>query len=146
MNRNWRDLIGGIVLVPALHLGFGLLLILLRSLVNRSNILDIMIFVDIVWLGIAQLVYLIPVVLAFRHKQRFEVVKGISIGAILTILINGACFSVFGTSFFFRDFGVARSIAMIVAVMLVLAVLTLYGFNYRKRGARPDGQSSERKP
>jgi hypothetical protein len=146
MNRNWRDLIGGIVLVPSLHLGFGLLLVLIRSLISRSSILDIMIFIDIVWLGIAQLIYLIPVVLAFRHKQRFEVVKGISIGALLTILINGACFSVFGTSFFFRDFGVARSMAMIIAVMLVLAVLTLYGFNYRRRGTRPNGQSSERKP
>jgi Na+/proline symporter len=146
MNRNWRDLIGGIVLVPSLHLGFGLLLVLLRSLVSRSNILDIMIFVDIVWLGITQLIYLIPVVLIFRRKQRSEVVKGISIGAILTILMNGACFSVFGTSFFFRDFGVARSMAMIVAVTLVLAVSTLYGFNYRRRGTKPNRQSPDREP
>jgi Na+/proline symporter len=147
MKRNWRDLIGGIVLVPVLHLGFGLLLVLLRSLVNSSNPLpDIIFFINLVCLGITQFFYLIPAVLIFREKQRFEVVKGISIGAMLTILVNGACFSFFGTGFFFRNFEAIRSIAISLAVTLVLAMLPLYGFNYRRRGTRPNGQSSEREP
>jgi hypothetical protein len=92
MNQNWRDLIGGMFLVPTLHLGFLLLILLLRAIFLGSGFLDMMFSWLFFGMGIAQFLYLIPVMLVFRRRQRFEVVKGISIGAILTILVNGACF------------------------------------------------------
>jgi hypothetical protein len=93
MNQNWRDLIRGIFLVPALHLGFLLLMILFGSIFNGSIILSTMFNVLFYWMGISQFVYLIPVMLVFRRRRRFEMVKGITIGAILTILLNAACFT-----------------------------------------------------
>jgi hypothetical protein len=35
---------------------------------------------------------LIPVMWVYQRRRRFEMIKGIAIGAILTILVNGACF------------------------------------------------------
>ncbi len=92
MNRNWRDLIGGLFLVPALHLGFLLLIILLNSIFLGSPILNLMFFGLFFWMGISQFVYLIPVGLVYWRRRRFEVIKGMAIAAILTILVNGACF------------------------------------------------------
>jgi hypothetical protein len=91
MNQNWRDLIGGMFLVPALHLGFLLLLLLLQSIFN-SRALGLIFLVFSYWIGVAQFVYLIPVGLVYWRRRRFEMIKGITIGAIFTILINGACF------------------------------------------------------
>jgi hypothetical protein len=93
MNQNWRDLIGGIFLVPALHLGFLLLTLLFGSIFNGASILSMMFFVLFFWTGITQFVYLIPVGLVYWRRRRFEVIKGIAIGAIITILLNAACFA-----------------------------------------------------
>jgi hypothetical protein len=92
MNQNWRDLIRGIFLVPALHIGFVMLLLLVASIFNSPKILSRIFDLLFYWMGISQFVYLIPVMLVFRRRRRFEMIKGIAIGAILTILVNGACF------------------------------------------------------
>jgi hypothetical protein len=92
MNQNWRDLTRGIFLVPALHLGFLLLVILFGSIFTGSKIPGIMFYVLFAWMGISQFVYLIPVMWVYQRRGRFEMIKGIVIGAILTILVNGACF------------------------------------------------------
>jgi hypothetical protein len=91
MNRNWRDLIGGIFLVPALHLGFLLLLLWIQS-ITGSYPLGLLVIMSFYYIGITQFVYLIPVMVFFGWRRRFEVLKGMAIGAILTILVNGACF------------------------------------------------------
>jgi hypothetical protein len=95
MNRNWRDLIGGVFLVLALHLGFLLLILLMQSIFN-SRAIGLIFLMFFYWIGIAQFVYLIPVMLDFRRRERVEVVKGITIGAVITMLINGACFAFIG--------------------------------------------------
>jgi Na+/proline symporter len=92
MNQNWRDLIRGIFLVPALHIGFVMLLLLVGTIFDRPKILSNLFDLLFYWMGISQFVYLIPVILVFRRRRRFEMIKGIAIGAILTILVNGACF------------------------------------------------------
>jgi hypothetical protein len=56
MNRNWRDLIGGIFLVPALHLGFILLILLMQS-IFMSRALGLIFSVFLQSIGIAQFVY-----------------------------------------------------------------------------------------
>jgi Na+/proline symporter len=128
MNRNWRDLIGGIFLVPALHLGFILLLWLMVSIFNSGTI-GLIFSISVFWIGIAQFVYLIPVMLVFRKRNRFEVIKGISIGIVLTILINGLCFGSI-----VAVFGVDLSELLPVAFIgIVVSMLILCAFNYRSR-------------
>ncbi|MEA5466227.1 hypothetical protein [Leptothoe sp. PORK10 BA2] len=39
-----------------------------------------------------QLLYVIPLILRFRHRRQFAMMKGIIIGATITALVNGACF------------------------------------------------------
>jgi hypothetical protein len=97
MNRTWRDLIGGILLVLAAHMGFWLLTFAVFSTIFRSgNIIGNMVGSTLIManfmLGIIQLVYLIPLARYFHRRQRSAVVKGIAIGAVITILLNGACY------------------------------------------------------
>jgi hypothetical protein len=134
MNRNWRDLMGGMFLVSALHMGFGLLFFFFHSFLHFSNFFAI----HLVWIGIAQFVYLLPVARHYRNKQRFEVIKGISIGAVLTILVNGACFgmvpaaidSAYPTNPNLRE-SATPYVIVITMITLSLMAITFYGFNRR---------------
>jgi hypothetical protein len=42
-------------------------------------------------IGLAQLVYIIPLIFWARYTRKWELLKGILAAAILTILINGSC-------------------------------------------------------
>ncbi|NEO88899.1 MAG: hypothetical protein F6K56_00890 [Moorea sp. SIO3G5] len=42
-------------------------------------------------IGISQLIYVIPLIIRLKQQQRFEVMKGVIIGAVLTALLNGGC-------------------------------------------------------
>lgn len=131
MNQNWRDIIGGIFLVPALHLGFLLLILLLRLIVGGSSFHEMLFFWWFFGIGISQFLYLIPVMLVFRRRHRFEVVKGISIGIVLTLLINGACFGGIIVAV-----GNIRDLIPIVLISIGFSLLTLYGFNHRSEKER----------
>jgi hypothetical protein len=48
----------------------------------------------LVGIGLSQWLYLGPALLYFQLKRRTEVVKGLLLGALLTILLNGSCFFV----------------------------------------------------
>lgn len=93
-----RDFVGGIVLVPLLHIAFTIVLFLIGCLIavlrvpffNRDyNIF--LLFIPIVFLSITQLVYLFPAYYYFSQKGRSEVCKGILIGGLITFMVNGAC-------------------------------------------------------
>lgn len=42
--------------------------------------------------GLAQILYAVPLWLWLRRKGRFDTAKGIAIGSVITVLINGSCF------------------------------------------------------
>jgi hypothetical protein len=97
-----RDFIGGLLLVPALHIAFtviwfgiSVLLTMVFPFFNR-NYNVFLLFIPIVALSLTQIIYLIPAYIYFTRKQRPEVGKGITLGAIITLLINGACFGSMG--------------------------------------------------
>lgn len=46
----------------------------------------------LVLIGVSQLVYVVPAVLILRRKGRFDTVKGLWIGAGITLLLNATCF------------------------------------------------------
>jgi hypothetical protein len=93
-----RDFIGGLFLVPALHIAFCIvwigiayLLTLAFPFFNRDyNV--ILLGIPLFCLGLTQILYLIPAGLYFAKKQRHEVTKGIICGGVVTALLNGSCF------------------------------------------------------
>jgi hypothetical protein len=97
-----RDFIGGILLVLALHIAFtviwfgiSVLLTIVFPFFNR-NYNVFLLFIPIVALSLTQIIYVVPAYIYFTRKQRPEVGKGINLGAIITLLINGACFGSMG--------------------------------------------------
>jgi hypothetical protein len=97
-----HDFIWGLFLVPLLHFAFTLLwfgisalLIMVFPFFNRDyNVF--LLFIPIVTLSLTQVIYVVPAYIYFTRKQRPEVGKGINLGAIVTLLINGACFGSMG--------------------------------------------------
>lgn len=125
MNRNLRDLIGGIFLVPALNIGFFLLASPLMMFVKGDSVIAMIIGAAFLFIGITQFIYLTPLMLKFRREGRFELVKGMSIGAIITIFLNSACFSLLAVN------GLLQNFILIVVITLILMLATFYAFNRR---------------
>jgi hypothetical protein len=92
-----RDFIGGIVLVLLLHTAFSILWFYLSyALLSgipglNKNYNFMFLLTPIVFLSITQLVYLFPTYRYFAGKGRSEVCKGILVGGLLTLMVNGAC-------------------------------------------------------
>lgn len=43
------------------------------------------------FIGISQLVYILPIIFWLRRRQKWGLMKGVIIGAVLTALLNGGC-------------------------------------------------------
>ena len=71
--------------------GFGLamLLHLLQLLLGK------LFFVSMFFIGVTQLVYLIPAILVAKHHGRLGMVRGLVIGGALTFLLNAMCGAAF---------------------------------------------------
>jgi hypothetical protein len=124
-----RDFIGGILLVPALHIAFTIiwfgisaLLTMVFPFFNR-NYNVFLLFIPIVTLSLTQSIYLIPAYIHFARKQRHEVGKGIILGAIVTLLINGACFAQMGN---FGNAGGTPQLLIAAIIMLITIGLIAY--------------------
>ena len=100
MNNNSNSseitqIIAGFMLLMALHSITGLLIFVLGFVVGMGA--GNYTFLAI-WIGGAmgflfwQLLYVIPLVIRFRRRHQFGMMKGVIIGATLTALVNGACF------------------------------------------------------
>ncbi|MCL1469410.1 hypothetical protein [Argonema antarcticum] len=50
--------------------------------------------------SLIQLLYVIPVVLRLKKQQRWGMMKGVIIGAVITALVNGGCFLIYGRATF----------------------------------------------
>ena len=80
--KEWPGVLTGILLVGALHL--------LQLLVGF--IFPPVLAFSFFFIGLTQLVYVIPAILIVRRKGRPDIVKGIIIGAAVTFLLNAACY------------------------------------------------------
>jgi hypothetical protein len=76
---------------------------------------------------IVQFLYLIPIVRHYRKKQKWEIVKGISAGAIVTIYINSSCYRLIPAGA--NDLPKVGAVALTIVIMLI----TFYAFNRRSR-------------
>jgi mannitol-specific phosphotransferase system IIBC component len=116
MDQDPSELIKGIFLVPALHLAVVYLWALILAILHsKGSTLDFFGF-----LSVTQFIYLIPVMLFYHRKREFETVKGISIGAMLTISITGACFS--------TTYGKPYTLMIAATIIIVLASMIFYSF------------------
>lgn len=66
------------------------LLFILGAIVTGERGLEVA-FLPLIYIGLSQLVYMIPVILIARHKGETETAKGLIIGASITFLLNAAC-------------------------------------------------------
>jgi len=57
-------------------------------------------FVSLIFVGLSQLIYIIPAIVAYHRKGRSGVVKGLIIVAAITFLLNATC-----TVLFFASLG-----------------------------------------
>ncbi len=89
--------VGGIFLVLGMHiiaiLILGILAYIELMLASQYNIRFFQPIFGIYFLGIGmtQLVYIIPVISRLKRQEKFALMKGVIIGAILTALLNSAC-------------------------------------------------------
>ncbi len=95
-----RNIALGILLLIGMHLA---LLLLISLALFILSVIPTPFSSDYKWLplvfipfgiGISQLVYVIPVSLWLRQRRQFGLMKGVIIGAVITALLNGACWLV----------------------------------------------------
>lgn len=82
-----------------LGLGFAIVLaivffvlMLMLSGANIPNGDDIFIF-SLMFIGLSQLIYIVPVVLILIRNKQYDMMKGVITGAVLMVLLNGGCFA-----------------------------------------------------
>ena len=92
MNEFYK-IIQGIVLVILLH---GLVFIsgaIVVSIASYLQIYFILTALTIAGLGIgvSQLIYIVPVIIKLNRQRQWGLMKGVIIGAVITVLLNGGC-------------------------------------------------------
>jgi hypothetical protein len=124
-----RDFIGGLILVPLLHTAFTIIWFGISALLTiaipffNRDYNFFLLFIPIAALSLTQIIYLIPAYIYFARRQRLEVGKGILLGAIATLLINGACFAQMG------NFGnVGGTPQLLIAAIVILITIGLIGY------------------
>jgi CDP-diglyceride synthetase len=80
----FRDFIGGLVFVPILNMVFIFASMFLMIILPFFLMLAI-------GISLSQFLYLVPLIRIYQRQCRLEVVKGMLVGAFLTIFLSGAC-------------------------------------------------------
>jgi Na+/proline symporter len=120
--RKWRDLFGGILLVLLLN---GLLIYLISiGLKGSLGWLNLLLLACVGFVFI-QFFYWIPIMLYFHRRRRFAVVNGISIGAIITILL--------WILLSWSEYRDGYADLTVVVIPSLLGAFTLAAFHYRSR-------------
>ena len=55
------------------------------------NILVMFLAITIPFIGLVQLLYVVPIAIRRRNQQQYEFVKGMIIASVITVLLNGGC-------------------------------------------------------
>ncbi|WP_449417382.1 hypothetical protein [Phormidium nigroviride] len=91
----WRDILVGIGSSFFMNLAFVFLGLVLTSIgysMPAISSFTVVISYAIIGIGLSQLLYIVPIVISLKRKQKWGEMKGVIIGAILTALISGGCF------------------------------------------------------
>ncbi len=80
-------IIGGIFLLLGIHVLVLVVVVFLSVFTTVTPSLGI----PILCIGLFQFLYVIPISFSLRRQQRWGLMKGVIIGAVLTALLNGGC-------------------------------------------------------
>lgn len=89
----------GIALLALFHCGAEFLLFLLGRFFPYNFLppsiaaFDIYILFAMLFIGVTQLLYGVPLCMWLAHRRRFETMKGVAVGMLLTALLNGGCYA-----------------------------------------------------
>ena len=93
--NEFLQIIYGILLLLGMHaIAIGVIFVLgfiLFSNTPNYAILGFWIYAALSF-SFIQLIYVIPVVLRLKQRQKWGMMKGVIIGAVITALVNGSCF------------------------------------------------------
>jgi len=88
-----NDVFAGIGLTFGLHLAV-LALLGLGAISGGSNSGFVIAALLFATLGVSQLLYIIPAIIMARRRGRPSVAKGMIVGAAITFILSGACWTV----------------------------------------------------
>ena len=71
-------------------IAMGILFFILAVVVNSEEGLMWVVY-PMMYMGLTQLVYMIPAILIFRSRGATEIAKGLIVGASMTFLLNATC-------------------------------------------------------
>jgi H+/gluconate symporter-like permease len=120
-----RDILCGVGWAIVLNIGFFLGYLRLRPtfferldlIVPNLNFVDFVFSLPLAFIGIFQVIYLLPLYYHFRKKKKYEVCKGIVTGAMLILMLTGSCGGAFvnfnGNGSLFSFIGAAIAILSI---------------------------------
>jgi hypothetical protein len=102
------------------------MVLLVAPTISGSNQLALNFFLFmLLGVGLTQLLYVGPAILYFQGRRRSEVVKGLLLGALLTILLNGGCFILPGMA---QLVGLGSTqIQFFIALLVGLVILVAIG-------------------
>lgn len=86
-------ILSGFFLVIGLHISAflaGGIIGSISSFLGIYSIASILLF-SALGIGITQLIYIIPLIIWLIRKRKWGLMKGVIIGAVLTLLLNGGC-------------------------------------------------------
>lgn len=89
-----REIATGIFTLFLGHILFGAVLLLLSFIAQTTGVYSLQGLAAYAAIGISlsQLLYAVPLIIRFRRRRRFNTAKGVVIGALITIFLNGGCF------------------------------------------------------
>jgi hypothetical protein len=88
INQRSSDLFVGIALVPIFQLIFWLAGVVIFQIIGNENFDYLFVFDQVAtFLAIVQFAYLVPIALYFWRKGEWDIVKGVSIGSLLNMLL-----------------------------------------------------------
>lgn len=93
-HREWPGVLLGIMILAGLHA----LLLLPLYLDSNADILTVASYYSLNFIGLSQLIYVIPAILIAWRKGRHDILKGLIIGAAITFLLNAACWGLISTA------------------------------------------------
>lgn len=92
MQKNeFKDTFSGVLILLWLHIAVITVLAVTTYFLSFINILVQLFFFAVLGIGLFQLLYVIPVVIWLNRKRKWGLMKGVIIGAVITALLNGAC-------------------------------------------------------
>ena len=94
-----NEVADGMFLIFGMHfvaIAIGGIIGSIASAINLSNI-AVLLAIALLGIGIAQLVYVVPMIIWLYRQRKWELMKGVIIGAVITALLNGGCWLLFAS-------------------------------------------------